>query len=496
MIRPIPRSGLAALASFVAVAFIAGTAITAPADSEIYGSTDFVATGSAEAHPVFIKGLLQLHNFEYPDARETFQLVQEIDPTFTMAYWGEALSWENPLWHRYNIENSRAAMAKLGTSPEERIGKAQTQREKAYLASLEILFGDGSQQEREIAYSAALQEIYEEYPDDLDAAALYALSILTTSHGGRDFTLYMRSAAITEAILSKNPRHPGALHYNIHSFDDPIHAPLGLRAADVYAEVAPSAVHALHMGSHIYFALGMWEKGTERNLRSFEEAISRRPSDDAPFGSQAYHALTWLVYSLTQQGKSAEASEKLALIEDQVNRFGDASHRQNFITARASYIVDTQAWGSHFAGVDVSHEGLGAYFVATDQYVKGLVALKRGDTTGARASLASLDGSKIESRDRRVMAPRLLHLALDAQIALAEGENDQALTLMEEAANLENGIPAVYGPAVPVQPMSELLADTYLILGDSQLAEQHYQRSLQGAVGRERSLNGLQKAAH
>jgi tetratricopeptide (TPR) repeat protein len=276
-----------ALLSLIAVAGlgIAGSAVAADArDYQIYGSTDFPTSGSPEAHEVFIIGLLQLHNFEFDDARASFQAAKELDPNFGMAYWGEALSYEHMLWSRYNTEASRAVLDSLGSSHAQRAEFFPTEREEDYLRSIEILFDEGTQEEREIAYSAALEEMYRKYPDDLDAAALYAVSLITTSHGGRDYSRYMRAGAITEDILDSNPRHPGALHYQIHSYDDPVHAPLGLRAAKVYSEVAPSAVHALHMGSHIYFALGMWEQGLDRNIRSYEEAIARIP-EGGPYGN-------------------------------------------------------------------------------------------------------------------------------------------------------------------------------------------------------------------
>ena len=132
---------------------------TAPAvdtaEFNIYGSTEFPASGDAEAHVIFVQGLLKLHNFEYEDARMNFLATQEMDPDFAMAYWGEALTYENPLWHRNNIEGSRAALAKIGSTPEARAAKFQTEREKAYHRSVEALFGEGNQQEREIAYSAS-----------------------------------------------------------------------------------------------------------------------------------------------------------------------------------------------------------------------------------------------------------------------------------------------------------------------------------------------------
>ena len=461
-----------------------------------YGMTEFEATGAAEAQPAFLRGLLQLHNFEYPDARASFQEALAIDPDFGMAYWGEALTWEHMFWRRYDLAQSRAVLQRLGPTPEARAARMQTQREKDYLATVEILFGEGAQEERNLAYSEALRALHEKYPDDLDAAAFYALSILVVSNG-RDYARYMRAGAIAEEILEQNPLHPGALHYAIHSYDDPIHAPLGLRMARDYIQVAPSAVHALHMGSHIYFALGMWEEGTDRNIRSFEESRARQANPDDLFDNQGYHALTWLIYSLTQQGERERARERLALIEEQVERYGNDSPvpRGNYVTARASYVVDTQEWDSHYADVEIDLTGLSPFHVATDHYVQGLVALNRGDLDGARASLASMGGEEpVAGNDDRAASPHLLRLALAGQIEFAAGNAEQALALIRQATDLEGELPVDYGPAVPVQPMAELLADTYLALGNREMAQQYYELSLRNAVGRERSLTGLNRA--
>jgi tetratricopeptide (TPR) repeat protein len=472
---------------------LVGTSFSAPKTD--YGNIDFEATGSKEAHAVFTKGLLQLHNFEYGDARENFLKAQAIDPDFVMAYWGEALSYENPLWHRYVTDKSRAALAKLGATSKEQISKAKTKREREYIRSITILFDEGTQQQRELNYREAMESIHRNYPEDMDAAALHALSILTTSHGGRDFSLYMQAGAITEEILDKNPRHPGALHYNIHSFDDPIHAPLGLRAANIYAEVAPSAVHALHMGAHIYFALGMWDKGTERNLRSFEESVARHERPNGEIGMQGYHALTWLIYSYLQEGNYKAAEEKTAAIHDQSKRFKMSMHRGNFIVARAAYLIDSGDLDHAFADIEIDHKDLGKYFTATDDYVRGIVALHKGNINNAKAALKDMDAAEaIASRVRREAAPHLLHLSLSGQIALAEGNTKQALALIEESARLEAGLSPDYGPAVPAKPSSELLAETYLAVGDVDRAISQYQATLKSYVNRARSVEGLRAA--
>ena len=149
--------------------------------------------------------------------------------------------------------------AGIASAQEARSTKAKTTREKAYLHAVETLYGDGSKEDRDLRYSLEMAELARQFPDDVDAVALYALSILGTAENGRDFATYMRAAAVLEEVFPAHPRHPGVVHYLIHSYDDPIHAPLGLRAARIYSQIAPDAGHAQHMTSHIYLALGMWD---------------------------------------------------------------------------------------------------------------------------------------------------------------------------------------------------------------------------------------------
>ncbi len=132
--------------------------------------------------------------------------------------------------------------------------------------------------------------------------SFYALALLGTSHGGRDFSIYMRAAALVEQVYAKNPQHPGAAHYLIHAYDDPVHAPLGLRYADAYSKIAPAASHALHMPSHIYVAMGMWDESAAINERSVKAADARRDAKKLDVDQRGFHALLWLVYTLRAAG--------------------------------------------------------------------------------------------------------------------------------------------------------------------------------------------------
>ena len=223
------------------------------------GTVAFASSGAPAAQQDFLTGLAQLHNFEYGPAAELFKKAQQTDPGFAMAYWGEAMTYNHPVWMEQNISAARAALKRLAPDAESRLAKAKTEREKDYLRAVETLYGDGDKYARDDAYAEAMAELHRKYPDDVDGTAFYALSLLGTTHEGRDFAVYMRAAALLEPLLPAHQLHPGIAHYLIHSYDDPTHAPLGLRAARAYSKIAPTAGHAQHMCSHIFVAMGMWE---------------------------------------------------------------------------------------------------------------------------------------------------------------------------------------------------------------------------------------------
>ena len=476
---------------YLAALAVLTSIITCPTYAQQYGSTDFYATGDPEAYTLFIRGLVMLHNFEYEDAREVFQQARSLDPDFVMTYWGEALTHERPLWNQQDLAAARSVLSQLAPNAEERSKQAQTEREKAYIRSVDILFGAGDDKERDYAYSAALKKISETWPDDIDAHALYALSLLTTSHGGRDFYKFMRAGAITEELMDRAPRHPGVLHYNIHSYDDPIHAPLGRRAADAYSKVAPAAVHALHMPSHIYFALGDYERASQLNARSFEAALERMKKKNTSYNGQAYHSLSWLIYSRLQEGRFDEARRLVDHAEKEWKTADTPTNRNGFITCRSNYIIDTQAWDDPLLDLEVNYDKVWPSVIAMDQYIMGLRALHRGDTGKARIIVDSYVRSpEPESKSIRAAAPTVLKLLLEGRLFIAEGNHDKGLALMQQAVDLEQTLEPAIGPAMP-QPAAEALADVYLKIGAAGQAKRNYELSLTRAVKRLRSVEGL-----
>ncbi|MFW6085468.1 MAG: hypothetical protein ACODAA_09660, partial [Gemmatimonadota bacterium] len=338
----------------VLVALSGWTTVPA-AGQDALGDADFRNSGAPEAQEPFRRGLLLLHNFEYADARAAFLEARRRDPAFAMAYWGEALTYDHPLWGEEDLDAARDALAKLDRAMKETPVSATpessqsshrasgasgpTSRELAYIDAVRTLFGEGPKAERDARYAAAMGEIAKRYSDDADAAALHALALLGTAEDGRDFTIYMKAAAVLEELIDRHPRHPGALHYMIHAYDDPVHAPLGLRAAEAYAEVAADAVHALHMPSHIFFALGMWDDVARMNERSWRASIERAERQELGPDAYSYHALWWLHYAHLQRGRMDEAGRLLDVAREALAESGAGTIRYHLQQMRAAHIV-------------------------------------------------------------------------------------------------------------------------------------------------------------
>lgn len=441
------------------------------------GRIQFPASGPPAARNHFVQGVLLLHSFEYSKARDQFLTAQKIAPAFAMAYWGEAMTYNEPLWF---AQNPVAARAVLKRAPD-----ADTERERAYLRAIRVLYGAGRKEDRDFAYAAAMRQLYESYPDDREAAAFYALALLGTAHGGRNYRIYMQAAAIAEEVLAKNPNHPGALHYAIHCYDDPVHAPLGLRAARLYAKIAPASAHALHMPSHIFFALGLWDDAASSN------EASRRAA--TPAEAAYWHALWWLEYAYLQQGRFVEARRLLQMSDD-----GSLLARFHLVQMRAMYSIET---GEPYTATPTA--GLDVPAVAADLFVTGSGALNSGHPELAAKSLeqlasvrsagtAAAHGGHTYSGDEQ--AARIMEHELAAMVLLAQGRSQDAIGRMKTAVALEDKMPYEFGPPVPPKPAHELLGEMLLSMGQPQLARVQFELALQRAPNRALSLLGLARA--
>lgn len=481
------------------------------------GEVEFPNSGSRRAQGAFLHGLAQLHNFQYGEAAEAFRRAQEIDPDFAMAYWGEAMTHNHPVWQEQDSTAARAVLERLGRTREARAAKAGTDRERAYVAALEILYGPGPKEARDVGYSEAMRRVHEAYPDDPDAAAFYALSLLGTAHAGRDFATYMRAAAVVEDVFAEHPEHPGAAHYLIHSYDDPLHAPLGLRAAQAYAGIAPDAAHAQHMTSHIFVAMGMWEDVVEANenaRRVVRTATEARGG--TPRGCGHYNF--WLEYGYLQLGRTDDARTLLRECFETARGAGpigsgdildpDNTTRGSYAAMLARYILDTEAWNDESLRWTLPLDDL---FPArlTWTFVNGYAAAKRGElvtTEVSREAIAQTrreleeylagdpSGGDANLGDAYLARARILETELEALIADARGDTERALALVSEAAELEEGLPLFFGPPMVDKPAGELLGELLLEARRADEAVEAFRAQLERTPERMAAVRGLERA--
>lgn len=213
---------------FVAAALLVSTLSLAAQQREPLGKISFPNSGAAAAQADFLRGVAWLHSFGYEDAIDAFRAAQQKDPAFALAYWGEAMCFNQPLWFFEEPDKGRAALLKLGGTPQARAAKAKTSREQKYLAAVEALYGSGNKQARDTAYSQAMASLAASFPQDDEAQAFYALSLLAmVPRGDQGLKLREKAGGIAEGIFKRQPQHPGAAHYILHAYD---HGTLARRA--------------------------------------------------------------------------------------------------------------------------------------------------------------------------------------------------------------------------------------------------------------------------
>ena len=479
------------------------------------GEVEFKVTGATEAQSHFKEGLLLLHSFEYADARTAFKKAQEIDPDFAMAHWGEAMTYNHPLWRNQNTETAQAALKKLGDTSKERLAKAGSELERDFLKAAETLFfGEDDKFDRDQAYSDYLAKLYKKYPGNHEVAAFYALSLLGAVPVGRDEESYEKGARIAQGILNENPNHPGALHYLIHSYDDPSHAHLAKLAADSYSQVAPDAAHALHMPSHIYVALGMWEEVVASNIASYEASVRRMQRLELDNDARSYHALAWLLYGYLQQDQFGQAQ---SIMEDMVKYTEEKPSRRArayLVEMKGSYLVQTGRWNEPLADAGVDLNSLNIVNRAAYAFIEGKKAFEKKnvdklgiildeleeDIRGA-SMLVSDEGipmcssSGAQPNRLDVNQAQVMEMELRALYAYLKGDLKEADNWFQKATKLESNTTYAYGPPPIVYPSYELYGEWLLEQDRAAEAIEQFDLALQKGPKRIKALRGKLQAA-
>ena len=459
------------------------------------GTVTFSTSASGPAQDHFLRGVTIMHSFGWKEARAEFQAAQRLDPDFAMAYWGESLCYNHPLVGEWDTETPKAVLRRLGDTPAARLAKAPTHREKGFMKAAEALvLGDGDTLTRRRAYMQAMRELHEAYPQDEEVTAFYALSLLMAAGRGDEATRNnVLAGAVALQLLDRNPNHPGAAHYTIHAFDDPVHAPLALPAAHVFARIAEKVSHARHMPSHIFIQRGMWDQVSSSNQSAYEAAVDLYEPGDRL--DDMVHALDWGQYGDLQRGDYERAAHWIELMEDIAERAGDdhlAATRLAEVKAR--HAIEREDWRprpvtENTPATQLLAIGLGAVHTG-DLELAEQVANRLSEKADEAASLEdfrfyySLTDKPLNIMNREVAG----------LLEIARGNTAAGLALLGESVDIAESMRPPNGAPIPLKPAHELYGEALLAADRPGDALAMFERSLQRMPNRPLSLRGLARA--
>jgi tetratricopeptide (TPR) repeat protein len=491
-----------------------------PGDLRAAGTVDFPVSCTPEARPEFIRGVALLHSFFYEEARRSFTAAAEKDPGCAMAQWGIAMTWWHPIWTpptRDEMSAGKAAAAKAMAM------KSGTDRERRFITAINAYYntpdgppsattgqschGPVGPRDRVIAYEKAMRELYDRYPDDFETGVFYALAVLAVGYAtptDTTFSNQLQAAAILEKLWATNRNHPGAAHYLIHCYDYPSLAERGLAAARAYGSIAPWVPHALHMPSHIFTRLGMWDESIAANrsaadaARAYAAARHRTATE-----AEELHARDYMAYSYLQEARDIEAKKVVdfAATVRKTNPELEFSGAYALAAIPARYALERNAW-SEAAALhipDVPHWASFPFMEALIEYAHALGRAHAGDLDGARQAIERMRQLRNATTDPKFdYFKRHLDLQMQtasAWIAYGEGKKDEAVNLLRRAADAEDILgkhPVSPGALVPAR---EQLGDLLLALGQPQEARLEFEAALKIYPNRFRGLYGAALAA-
>lgn len=469
------------------------------ADLDEIGTFDFPSSGSPAAHEHFTLGVGYLHSFGFTQAQKEFRLAQELQPDFALAYWGEVFTYNHPFLGEWDADSPGAVLMRLGRTSDERLAKAPTAREKGFLRAAEAYaLTPGPVGNKRLAWMEAMAALYAEFPEDREVQAFYTVSLLSgaTADATRRDRLNMQAGALALRLFKENENHPGAAHYAIHAFDDPVHAPIALEAAFHYADIAPAVAHARHMPTHIFIQHGMWQQVSDWNESSFNAGAELWQPGERP--NDMNHSSDWGQYGDLQLG-DLERSHLWMRRAEQVlkDNPGDPRSIATIKTMKARHIIETGQWELR----ELTNELNGEELLAL-----GLSAAHLDDLPLARrvaARLAELVSASPNNEDLRVsqMEVEALYKLRDAQHQLQAGMSDsgsaqqqEALTMLTNAAALTDTQRPPNGAASPLKPVHELAGEAMLETQHPQQAADLFAASLLRTPNRPWSLLGAARS--
>lgn len=473
------------------------------------GIVNIEVSGTSNAIPHFEKGLLLLHSFEYEDALEAFLKAQELDPKMPMAYWGEAMTYNHALWSEQDYELATAALEKLKAFDYKSFC---TPLEADFIESVHVLYQPQTEKKvRDQQYAEFMGQLTQKYPDNHEIAAFYAISLLGSVPEGRDVELYGKGAKIAQGILEENPNHPGALHYLIHSYDDPDHARLALDAARAYSQVAPDASHALHMPSHIFVAMGMWDDVIASNIHSYEASLHRMTEKKLDNDARGYHAFHWLEYGYLQKDQKDQAEKMVKEMQQYMEETPSIRARVHMVFLKGTYLVETNDWQSEIARIPVDIADLNISIRSQYHFLEGMKAYTQNNLLELEKVIAAMEDDHNResfvvangsakmcanvSRGEVTQTDLTESLARQHQLMALRADLTANLEAAEEhlkkSVELEESISYSFGPPHIQKPTRELYADWLLKQNRPEEAKEQYNLALEKAPKRRLLVEGL-----
>jgi len=517
---PLRAFFLFGLASSLAVAHLQCAAVPEPGDLRAAGKVEFPVSCASSVQSEFSRGVALLHSFFYEEARRVFTSVAERDPKCAMAQWGIAMTWWHPIWTPPTPDEMSAGKAAIEKAMAMNAG---TERERGFITALNVYYktpdssnaaavgqschGPVGPRDRVVAYEKAMHQLRDKYPDDFEIQAFHAFAVLGVGYATPNDTSLskqLEAAAIFEKLWKQNANHPGVVHYLIHCYDYPALAQRGLAPAQSYDSIAPWVPHALHMPSHIFTRLGMWDESIAANRVSAEAsrayaAMRHRDATEA----EELHALDYMAYSYLQEAQDTEAKK----IVDRVAKVRKTNPEMEFSAAYALAAIPTRyaferndwATAATLTVPNLPHWSLFPFMEALIEYGHALGRAHTGDLDGARKAIARMQQLRDATKDPKFDYFKnhldLQMQAASAWVAAAEGKKNEAIEMLRRAADAEDILgkhPVSPGAFVPIR---EQLGGLLLEIGQPKEAQQEFEAALKIYPGRFRGLYGAARAA-
>src|SRR5437867_9182262 len=495
-------------------------AVPEPGDLRAAGKVEFPVSCAPAVQSEFARGVALLHSFFYEEARRVFTSVAERDPKCAMAQWGIAMTWWHPIWTPPTPNEMSAGKAAIEKAM---AMKGVTDRERGFITALNVYYntpdsssaapvgqschGPVGSRDRVIAYEKAMCQLRDTYPDDFEVQTFYAFAVLATGYATPNDTSLskqLEAASILEKLWKQNANHPGVVHYLIHCYDYPALAQRGLAAARSYDSIAPWVPHALHMPSHIFTRLGMWDESIAANRSSADAsrayaAIRHRDATEA----EELHALDYMAYSYLQEAQDTKAKEivDFAATVRKTNPELEFSGAYALAAIPTRYAFERNDWAAAAALTipNLPHWSSFPFMEALIEYGHALGRAHIGDLDGARKAIARMgqlrDATKDPKFDYFKKHLEVQMRAASAWVAYGEGKKDEAVEMLRRSADAEDVLgkhPVSPGAFVPIR---EQLGSLFLELGRPKDAQREFEAALKIYPGRFRGLYGAALAA-